>query len=181
MYSGCTRRWPMRGGVPLFFPHWCSCWQRACCEPPQWRWCPFGEGNSPLTPWQLRRWGQSGGQGFPRRWPRRTAAQAPPACGNGAVLRHRPILWCAWVTQRSNGHVGQVEGSSRASGGFGHGGGFSSTTAASMRRLRPRRSVAVGVCKFLRVRGATARTFRLKGGARILMWPVGASRRPRRS
>jgi len=111
----------------------------------------------------------------------RTAAQAPPAFGNGAVLRHRPILWCALATQRSNGHVGQVEGSSRASGGFGHGGGFSSTTAASMRRLRPRRSVAVGVCKFLRVRGATARTFRLKGRARILMWPVGASRRPRRS
>ena len=40
------------------------------------------------------------------------------------VLRHRPILWCMWATLCSSGHVGQVEGSSRASGGFGHGGGL---------------------------------------------------------
>ena len=40
------------------------------------------------------------------------------------VLRHRPILWCVWATLCSSGHVGQVEGSSRASGGFGHGGGL---------------------------------------------------------
>ena len=26
--------------------------------------------------------------------------------GNGMVLWHRPILWCAWATQHSNGHVG---------------------------------------------------------------------------
>jgi len=101
--------------------------------------------------------------------------------GNSAGLRHRLILWCAWATQHSNGYVWQGEGSSRGSGGFGHDGGFSSTTAVSMRRLRPRRSVTVEACKSLRVLGVTARAFRLNGGARILMWPLGASRWPRRS
>ena len=72
----------------------------------------------------------------PRCWPRRAAARAPPACGNGARLWHRPVLWCAWATQRPNGHVGQVEGSSRAFGGFGHGGALPSSTAVSVRCLR---------------------------------------------
>ena len=71
----------------------------------------------------------------PRCWPRRAAARAPPACGNGMGLRHRPVLWCAWATQRPNGHVGQVEGSSRASGGYGHGGALPSSTAVSVRCL----------------------------------------------
>jgi hypothetical protein len=44
-------------------------------------------------------------------------------------LRHRPFLWCVWATQCSSEHVGQVEGFSRASGGFGHDGGSPSTAA----------------------------------------------------
>ena len=53
------------------------------------------------------------------------------------VQRHWPVLWCVWVSQCSSGHVGQVEGSSRASGGFGHGDGLSIMSAASVWGLWP--------------------------------------------
>jgi hypothetical protein len=122
------------------------CFSRGCAfaggelagEPPWRRCCPIGEGKSFPGSRRLRQWGQSGGQGFPRCWPRRAAARAPPACGNGTGLRHKPVPWCAWVTQRTCGHVGPVEGFFRVSGGFGHDGALPSTTAASVRWLRPR-------------------------------------------
>ena len=44
--------------------------------------------------------------------------------GVAQVQRHRPDLWCARASQCSSGHVGQVEGSSGALSGFGHGGGL---------------------------------------------------------
>ena len=50
----------------------------------QQRWCPIGEGKNFPGPRRLCLWGQGGGQGSPRCWPRRAAARAPPACGNGA-------------------------------------------------------------------------------------------------
>ena len=123
--------WPVRGGVfPYFLPQRCSCRRRARGEPPRWLWCPIGEGKSFPGSRRLRLWGQGAPRASPRSWPWRSAAQAPPACGKARVLRHRPFLWCAWATQCSSEHVGQVERSSRGSGDFGHGGSLPSTTAA---------------------------------------------------
>ena len=126
------------GVFPCFRSRRCSRRRRAPGEPPWQCWCPIGEGKGFPGSRRLRLWGQGGGQSFPRCWPQRSVAQAPPACGKARVLRHRPLLWCAWATQCSSEHVGQVEGSSRASGGLGHGGGLPSTTVASVWGLRPR-------------------------------------------
>jgi len=121
----------VRGGVfPCFLPRRCSRRRRAPGEPPWQCWCPIGEGKSFPGSRRLRLWGQGAARASPRCWPRRSAAQAPPACGKAWVLWHRPFLWCAWATQCSSEHVGQVERSSRGSGDFGHGGGLPSTTAA---------------------------------------------------
>ena len=64
-----TRGWPARGLFPYF----------SCGGAPVggelaasllWQcWCPIGEGKSFLSLWRLCRWGQSGGQSFPMRWP----------------------------------------------------------------------------------------------------------------
>ena len=106
---------------PCFLPRRCSHRRRAPGEPPWQCWCPIGEGKSFPESRRLRLWGQGAPRASPRSWPWRSAAQAPPACGKARVLRHRQFLWCAWATQCSSEHVGQVERSSRGSGDFGRG------------------------------------------------------------
>jgi len=94
------------------------------------------------------------------------------------VQRHWPVLWCVWASQCSSGHVGQVEGSSRASGGFGHGGGLPITSAASVWGLWPRRGITVGSVGSY----GSVWTWRghpeLKARLPVSRWPVGSSRRP---
>ena len=96
------------------------------------------------------------------------------------VQRHWPVLWCAWASQCSSGHVGQVEGSSRASGGFGHGGGLPMTLAASVWGLWPQRGVTVGCVGSYGSVWTQRGRLELKAGLPVSRWPVGTSRRPRR-
>ena len=134
----CTRGWSARGLFPCFSRGSAPAGGELAASLLWQRWCPIGEGKSFLSLWRLRRWvkvavkaSQGAGHGERRLELHRRA-------GMVRVLRHRPILWCVWATLCSSGHVGQVEGSSRTSSGFGHGGVLPSTTAASVRWLRSR-------------------------------------------
>ena len=96
------------------------------------------------------------------------------------VQRHWPVMWCVWASQCSSGHVGQVEGSSRASGGLGHGGGLPSTTAASVWGLWPQRGVTVGSVGSYGSMWMQRGRPELRVGLPVSRWPVGCSRWPRR-
>ena len=137
--TGCMGMWPARGGVsPVSYRDGAPAGGELTVSPRGGAGVRLGRGKASLGHGDCVSGVKVAARASPRCWPRRAAARAPPACGNGAGLRHRLVLWCVWATQRPNGHVGQVEGSSRASGGFGHGGALPSTTAASVRWLRSR-------------------------------------------
>ena len=96
------------------------------------------------------------------------------------VQRHWPVLWCAWASQCSNGHVGQVEGSSRASGGFGHGGRPSDHVGSVGVVAMASEGVTVGrVGSYGSVWMRRGRP-ELRAGLLVSRWPVGSSRQPRR-
>jgi len=69
---------------PLFLPRRAPVGDVLTGELPQKLRHPIEVGKSLPAPWLLQRWGQGDRWCFLSHWPRRTAARAQPACGNGA-------------------------------------------------------------------------------------------------
>ena len=69
---------------PLFLPRRAPAGDVLTGKLPQWLRHPIEVGKSLPAPWRLQRWGQGDRWCFLSHWPRRTAARAQPACGNGA-------------------------------------------------------------------------------------------------